>query len=89
LPINQPSASRLQHFVPGWLRDLLLLWTLALALSAGVVAAGQRWPEPIPPDSRWLGLLVLGLPLLMGLALLSRWSLPATPLHPDRGESGD
>ena len=89
MPINQPSASWPELFAPGWRRDLLLLWSLALALSAAVVAAGQRWPEPIPPDSRWLGLLVLGLPLLMGLALVSRWSLPVTPLHPDRGESGD
>jgi hypothetical protein len=36
-----------------------------------------------------VGLLVLGLPLLTGLALAARWLFAATPLHPDRGESGD
>jgi hypothetical protein len=36
-----------------------------------------------------VGLLVLGLPLLMGLALAARWLFAAKPDHPDRGESGD
>jgi hypothetical protein len=36
-----------------------------------------------------VGLLVLGLPLLMGLALAARWLFAASPEHHDRGESGD
>ena len=89
LPNHQPSALLSRALVPGWLAAVLRVWVLALALSAAVVAAGARWPQPLTPDSRWLGVLVLGVPLLMGLALLSRWAPPAPPPDRGRGESGD
>lgn len=73
---------------------VLALWALALALSAGLVAAGERWPQPLVPDGTWVWGLVLVPPLLMALWLLSAWRLePAGPhgqaVHPDRGESSD
>jgi len=89
LPINQSSVSRLKHSTTDWLPDLLRLWALALVFSAALVAAGERWPQSLQPDGRWVGLLLLGLPLSMGLLLASRWRLPTGPLDRDRGESGD
>ncbi|MBM5824225.1 MAG: hypothetical protein FJ054_02455 [Cyanobacteria bacterium M_surface_10_m2_119] len=73
---------------------VLALWALALALSAGLVAAGERWPEPLVPVGAWVWGLVLVPPLLMALWLLRSWRLePAASrgqaLHPDRGESID
>ena len=75
-------------------RTVLLLWALALALSAVLAAAGERWPQPLQPQALPIGVLLIGLPALMALWLLSRWSLhpPAGPAQqvraPDRGESG-
>lgn len=89
MPINQSSFNGSRPPAWGWLRDVLPAWALALALSAALVTAGSRLPEPLTPEGAWVGLLVLGLPLLMGLALAARWRFAATPLHPDRGESGD
>ena len=74
---------------------LLPYWVLALAMSAGLAAAGGRWPEPLPiwPPLVW-GLLLLP-PALMALLLLSRWPLPSAPpaatapLRGDGGESSD
>ncbi|MEB3319389.1 MAG: hypothetical protein VKI63_00420 [Cyanobium sp.] len=63
---------------PLW-RSVLWLWTLALLLSALLVAAGRRWPQPLVPDPRAVWALVLGLPLLVALRLVVG----------DRGESGD
>jgi peptidoglycan/LPS O-acetylase OafA/YrhL len=60
-------------------RPVVWLWTLALLLSALLVAAGQHWPQPLVPEPRAVWALVLGLPLLMALRLLVG----------DRGESGD
>jgi hypothetical protein len=78
---------------PSLTRTVLRLWALALALSAVLNAAGQRWPQPLEPDGRWVWGLVLGPPLLVALGLLSRWRLdPAAPgeaAHPDRGESSN
>jgi hypothetical protein len=73
---------------------VLRLWALALAISAGLVAAGLRWPQPLHPRGDVVALLLLGPPLLMALWLLSRWRLdpPGTAgegAHPDRGESID
>jgi hypothetical protein len=71
------------------LRELLPVWGLALVLSAALVAAGERWPQPLTPDGRWVGLLVFGLPLLMGMALVAGWLFRAPVGAPDRGESSD
>jgi hypothetical protein len=89
LPINQSSSPRSKTPASGWLRELLPVWALALALSAALVAAGERWPQPLAPDGRWVGLLVFGLPLLMGLALVAGWLLCSPAGDLDRGESGD
>lgn len=75
-------------------RAVLRLWALALAISAGLVAAGLRWPQPLQPRGEVVALLLLGPPLLMALWLLSRWRLDAAGTagqgaHPDRGESTD
>jgi hypothetical protein len=73
---------------------VLRLWALALAISAGLVAAGLRWPQPLQPRGDVVALLLLGPPLVMALWLLSRWRLdPAgasgKEVDPDRGESID
>jgi hypothetical protein len=76
------------------IRAVLRLWALALAISAGLVAAGVRWPQPLQPRGDVVALLLLGPPLVMALWLLSRWRLdPAGAsgkgADPDRGESTD
>jgi hypothetical protein len=73
---------------------VLRLWALALAISAGLVAAGLRWPQPLQPRGDVVALLLLGPPLVMALWLLSHWRLdPAgasgKEVDPDRGESID
>ncbi|MEI7666234.1 MAG: hypothetical protein WCI65_09335 [Synechococcaceae cyanobacterium ELA263] len=74
------------------LRQVLQLWALALAISAALVAAGQRWSEPLViRDSLVWGLLLLP-SLVMVLVVLGRWSLPAAPdltLPGQEGESDD
>jgi ABC-type molybdate transport system permease subunit len=67
------------------LAGVLRVWALALAISAALVAAGERWPQPLPLQQGVVWLLVSLPPLLMGLWLLTHWSLP----HPDRGESSN
>ncbi|MFO8237444.1 MAG: hypothetical protein R6U00_04145 [Prochlorococcaceae cyanobacterium] len=71
------------------LRSVLGLWALALALSAGLAAAGARWSAPLVPDGRLVWTLVLGPPLLMALWLAASWRLPHDPPGGDGGESGD
>jgi hypothetical protein len=56
-------------------RQLALVWLLALGLSALLVAAGQRWPQPLPLHSGWIWALLLLLPLATLAVLLARWSL--------------
>ncbi|QVL54258.1 MAG: hypothetical protein KFB97_00385 [Cyanobium sp. M30B3] len=87
--MNQPSSNPSKPSSLGWWWDLLPLWALALGLSAALVAAGKRLSQPLTPEGPWVGLLVLGVPLLMGLVLAARWRFAASPGHPDRGESGD
>ncbi len=74
------------------LRQVLQLWALALAISAALVAAGQRWSESLViRDSLVWGLLLLP-SLVMVLVVLGRWSLPAAPdltLPGQEGESDD
>lgn len=61
---------------PAKLRQIALLWLLALALSAALVAAGHRWPDPLVPTSGSVWILLLAPPVVMALALLVRWNLP-------------
>jgi hypothetical protein len=62
-------------------------------MSAALVAAGARWPEPlsISPPLVWALLLVP--PALMALLLLLRWPLPSPPppaaTAPLRGDGGE
>ncbi|MEX0588604.1 MAG: hypothetical protein WD136_05040 [Cyanobium sp.] len=68
------------------------IWALALAISALLAAAGERWPAALPPQAGLVWLLVLLPPLAVGLWILSRWRLPASPKSADpdagKGESG-
>jgi hypothetical protein len=57
------------------LRQLALVWLLALGLSALLVAAGRRWPQPLPLQPAWVWALLLVVPLVTLAALLVRWSL--------------
>jgi hypothetical protein len=71
--VQQPSqVQRLSK-----LQQTALLWSFALACSAALVAAGRRWPDPLPIAALPVWLLLLLPPLLMALWLLGRWSLPA------------
>jgi hypothetical protein len=56
-------------------QQLALVWLLALGLSALLVAAGQRWSQPLPLQAGWIWALLLLLPLATLLALLTRWPL--------------
>jgi ABC-type molybdate transport system permease subunit len=67
------------------LAGVLKVWALALAISAMLAAAGERWPQPLPLQQTVVWLLVGLPPLVVGLWLLTHWSLP----DPDRGESGN
>ena len=67
------------------LGGVLRLWALALALSALLAAAGERWPSPLPLQPALVWLLLTLPPLALALWLLAHWRLPA----PDRGESTD
>lgn len=57
-------------------RSVLRVWSLALALSAVLAAAAERWPEPLPIRPALVWALVLLPPLAMALVLLAGWSLP-------------
>ena len=57
-----------------WWR-LALVWLLALGLSALLVAAGRRWPEPLPLQSGWVWALLLVVPSVTLAAVVARWSL--------------
>ncbi len=63
------------------LQQVGALWSLALVMSVLVVAAGDRWPGPLPIQPLLVAGLLLGPPLLMALWLVIRWRLPA----PDQG----
>ncbi|MEY4759558.1 MAG: hypothetical protein RLZZ268_1056 [Cyanobacteriota bacterium] len=78
------------------LAGVVRLWALALAISALLVAAGERWPAPLPLQLPLVWGLVWLPPLAMGLWLLARWRLPGVSgvpdpgaPDPDRGESID
>jgi hypothetical protein len=57
----------------GKLASLLLVWGLALIISALLVLAGQHRPEPLVPTPALVWGLVLSPPLLMGLWIAGRW----------------
>jgi len=69
------------------LQQLALTWLLALGLSALMVAAGQRWPQPLPiqPGWVWAGLFLLPLFTLVGV--LARWPVPQASAELEEGES--
>ena len=74
-PSNDQRPSQAQRLSK--LQQTALLWSFALACSAALVAAGRRWPDPLPIAALPVWLLLLLPPLLMALWLLGRWSLPA------------
>ena len=59
------------------LRQIGLLWLLALGMSAALVVAGRRWPDPLSAAAGPIWTLLLLPPLAMALWLLGRWTLPA------------
>jgi hypothetical protein len=69
-------------------RSLLRLWALALMLSAGLAAAGERWPEPLAPRPLVVLALVLGLPVAVLVWLAANWRLPP-PIGSGAGEGGE
>ena len=68
------------------LSQVAAVWALSLGLSALLVAAGQRWPQPpeLRPALVWS--LVWLPPLVMALWLVGRWRLPGAG---QEGESVD
>ena len=69
------------------LQQLALTWLLALGLSALMVAAGQRWSQPLPIRAAWVWAALFGLPLLTLVGVLARWPVPQGPPSPEGGES--
>jgi hypothetical protein len=53
-------------------RAIARLWALALAASALLAAAGERWPQPLQPRADLALALVLVPPLLLAAWLLLR-----------------
>ncbi|MFZ0408701.1 MAG: hypothetical protein WAM11_11415 [Cyanobium sp.] len=71
------------------IRQVLQLWALALAISAALAAAGQRWSEPLVIRDSLVWSLLLLPSLLMVLLLLGRWSLPAGSESILTGQEGE
>lgn len=71
------------------IRQVLQLWSLALAISAALAAAGQRWSDPLPIGDRLVWGLLLLPSLAMVLLLLGRWSLPALEEPRLPGQEGE
>jgi hypothetical protein len=64
--------------------ELFGLWGLALALSALLVAAGQRWSAPLPIRGDLILVLLLTPALAVLAWLLGRWRLdPPSQEPPD------
>jgi hypothetical protein len=68
------------------LLELLRYGALSLMLSVVLVAAGERWPQPLPPNPLWALALVVLPPAVVLLWLALHWSLPAQGTG-DGGES--
>ncbi|MFM7087745.1 MAG: hypothetical protein ACKOXO_12255 [Cyanobium sp.] len=75
--MNHPSATHHSGAGASRSRSVLRLWSLALALSAALAAAGRHWPQPLAIRTDLVWALVLIPPLLMALLLLRNWRLPA------------
>ncbi len=69
------------------LQQLALTWLLALGLSALLVGAGHRWPQPLVIRSSLVWAALLLVPLATLVAVLLRWPLPAAPPEREGGES--
>ena len=69
------------------LQQLALTWLLALGLSALIVAAGRRWPQPLQIQSGWVWAALVLLPLLTLVGVLARWPVPQASAEPEEGES--
>lgn len=50
----------------------MILWSVALVVSAGLHWCGDRWPEQLPPSELLILLLVLGPPVVLALWILLR-----------------
>ena len=59
-----------------FLRSVLPLWLLALAVSAALVASGQNWPQTLVVKPALVWGLVLVPPGLMALWLVAQWRTP-------------
>ena len=70
------------------IRPILRLWAVSLMVSVVLVAAGQRWPQPLVPDAVMVVGLLLLPPLLTLLWLACNWRLPASP-QAETGERGE
>lgn len=64
------------------LQQLLGLWSLALAMSAALTAAGQRWHEPLPVRGDLILVLLLAPALAVVAWLLGHWRLDSPTLRP-------
>ena len=64
------------------LPQLLGLWSLALAMSAALTAAGQRWHDPLPMRGDLILVLLLAPALAVVAWLLGHWRLDSPPLRP-------
>lgn len=62
--------------------QLLGLWGLALAMSAALVSAGQRWHDPLPVRGDLILALLLAPALAVVAWLLGRWRLDVATLQP-------
>lgn len=60
----------------GFLRSVLPLWLLALAVSGALVASCQHWPQTLRVQPLLVWGLVLVPPGLMALWLLVQWRTP-------------
>ncbi|MCT0224310.1 hypothetical protein KQ310_03900 [Synechococcus sp. CS-1328] len=72
------------------LASVLRLWTLALVLSALLVAAGHHWAATLVPRGWLIGVLLFSPSLGLALWIVTQWRLPphGAPVG-EGGESGD
>ncbi|MFY8149857.1 MAG: hypothetical protein ACOVNL_11670 [Prochlorococcaceae cyanobacterium] len=69
------------------LGSVAALWSLALALSLLLVAAGRHWSEAPAAPAALVWTLLLAPSLLLAIWILSRWRLP--PAGSPGGEGGE